>query len=59
MTSPFKRILVGKPLASTEEQHQRLAKPTPLAVLASKAIPSTAYPTEGILFEGVADPVAA
>ncbi|MCB1031066.1 MAG: APC family permease [Acidimicrobiales bacterium] len=50
MTSPFKRILVGKPLASSEEQHQRLGKPTALAVFASDAISSTAYATEEILF---------
>lgn len=50
MTSPFKRILVGKPIASSEEQHQRLGKPTALAVFASDAISSTAYATEEILF---------
>ncbi|WP_426570764.1 APC family permease [Aquihabitans sp. McL0605] len=49
MTSPFKRLLVGKPLASSEEQHQRLGKPTALAVFASDAISSTAYATEEIL----------
>jgi amino acid transporter len=49
MTSPFKRILVGKPLASNEEQHQRLGKPTALAVFASDAISSTAYATEEML----------
>ena len=46
MTSPFKRILVGKPIASSEEQHQRLGKPTALAVFASDAISSTAYATD-------------
>ena len=49
MTSPFKRLLVGKPLASSEEQHQRLGKPTALAVFASDAISSTAYATEEML----------
>lgn len=49
MTSPFKRILVGKPLASNEEEHQRLGKPTALAVFASDAISSTAYATEEML----------
>ena len=49
MTSPFKRILVGKPIASSEEQHQRLGKPTALAVFASDAISSTAYATEEML----------
>ncbi|HEX2574951.1 MAG TPA: APC family permease [Aquihabitans sp.] len=50
MTSTFKRILVGKPLASTEQEHQALGKPTALAVFASDAISSTAYATEEILF---------
>src|SRR4051794_15919684 len=45
-----KRILVGKPIASSEEQHQRLGRPTALAVFASDAISSTAYATEEILF---------
>ena len=49
MTSPFKRIVVGKPIASSEEQHQRLGKPTALAVFASDAISSTAYATEEML----------
>ena len=49
MTSTFKRILVGKPIASNEEQHQRLGKPTALAVFASDAISSTAYATEEML----------
>jgi amino acid transporter len=50
MTSTFKRILVGKPLASSEQEHQALGKPTALAVFASDAISSTAYATEEILF---------
>ncbi|MCU1498012.1 MAG: amino acid/polyamine/organocation transporter, superfamily, partial [Acidimicrobiales bacterium] len=49
MTSPFKRVLVGKPIASSEEEHQRIGKPTALAVFASDAISSTAYATEEIL----------
>ena len=49
MTSPLKRFIVGKPLASSEEQHQRLGKPTALAVFASDAISSTAYATEEML----------
>ena len=49
MTSPFKRILVGKPIASSEEEHQRIGKPIALAVFASDAISSTAYATEEIL----------
>jgi amino acid transporter len=45
----MKRLLVGKPIASSEEQHQRLGKPTALAVFASDAISSTAYATEEML----------
>ena len=49
MTSPFKRLVVGKPIASSEEEHQRIGKPVALAVFASDAISSTAYATEEIL----------
>jgi len=49
MASTFKRILVGKPIASNEEEHQRIGKPVALAVFASDAISSTAYATEEIL----------
>ncbi len=49
MALSFKRLLVGSPLASSEEQHQRLGIPTALAVFASDAISSTAYATEEIL----------
>lgn len=44
-----KRLFVGTPIATSEEQHQRLGKPTALAVFASDAISSTAYATEEIL----------
>jgi amino acid transporter len=47
--STFKRVLVGKPLASSEESHQRLIKVIALAIFASDAISSTAYATEEIL----------
>lgn len=49
MTSAFKRMVVGTPIASSEEQHQRLGRPTALAVFASDAISSTAYATEEML----------
>ena len=49
MYSTMKRILIGPPIASTEEQHQRLIKIIALAVFASDAISSTAYATEEIL----------
>ena len=45
----IKRFVVGEPLATSEEQHQRLGRPTALAVFASDAISSTAYATEEIL----------
>ena len=45
----LKRVVVGSPLASSEESHQRLGRPTALAVFASDAISSTAYATEEIL----------
>jgi amino acid transporter len=50
MLQTVKRILIGKPLPSNEEQHQRLSKKVGLAVFASDAISSTAYATEEILF---------
>ena len=57
MASALKRLLVGRPLPSSEEQHQRLGKIVALAVFASDAISSTAYATEEILL--VLVPVAA
>ncbi|MEO8695402.1 MAG: APC family permease [Acidimicrobiales bacterium] len=50
MLHSLKRIVIGKPLPSNEEQHQRLTKRVGLAVFASDAISSTAYATEEILF---------
>ncbi len=49
MASFLKRVLIGKPLASADEQHQRLSKKIALPVFASDAISSTAYATEEIL----------
>jgi amino acid transporter len=49
MASILKRLLVGRPLASADEGHQRLIKIVALAVFASDAISSTAYATEEIL----------
>jgi len=49
MYSGLKRLIVGPPIASSEEQHQRLGRPTALTVFASDAISSTAYATEEIL----------
>ena len=49
MARSLKRILLGKPLASADEQHQRLSKKVALPVFSSDAISSTAYATEEIL----------
>ncbi|MDP1792945.1 MAG: amino acid permease [Acidimicrobiales bacterium] len=45
-----KRLFIGKPLASSEADHQRLPKTIALATFSSDAISSTAYATEEILF---------
>src|SRR5262245_23154179 len=45
-----KRILVGRPLSSAEQEHQKIPKTIALAVFSSDAISSTAYATEEILF---------
>ncbi|MET0902649.1 MAG: hypothetical protein ABWZ52_05360 [Acidimicrobiales bacterium] len=45
----LKRKLLGPPLHSTELEHQRLGKPTALAVFASDNLSSSAYATEEIL----------
>ena len=45
-----KRVLVGRPLANAEAEHQRLPKTVALATFSSDPISSTAYATEEILF---------
>ncbi|MEW6472694.1 MAG: APC family permease [Actinomycetota bacterium] len=45
----LKRLLVGRPLPSAEEEHRRIIKIVGLAVFSSDAISSTAYATEEIL----------
>jgi amino acid transporter len=45
----FKRVLVGRPLATSEQEHQRIGKTIALAVFSSDAISSTAYATQEIL----------
>jgi amino acid transporter len=45
----LKRILIGQPIASSEEHHQRLSRLIALPVFASDAISSTAYATDEIL----------
>src|SRR6478735_3859372 len=44
-----KRVLIGRPIATSEEGHQRLPKRIALPVFASDAISSTAYATDSIL----------
>jgi amino acid transporter len=46
----MKRLLVGRPIATTDQEHQRLPKTIGLATFSSDAISSTAYATEEILF---------
>jgi amino acid transporter len=46
----LKRLLVGKPIATSEGEHRRLSKPVALATFSADAISSTAYATEEILF---------
>ena len=49
MFAAVKRLLVGRPLASSEEAHQRLHKRVALPVFASDAMSSTAYATDEIV----------
>jgi amino acid transporter len=46
----LKRLLVGRPLSTAEQEHQRLPKSVALATFSSDPISSTAYATEEILF---------
>ncbi|MGH9247244.1 MAG: APC family permease [Acidimicrobiales bacterium] len=57
MFQALKRLLIGSPIATSEEHHQRLRKLVALPVFASDPISSTAYATEEILL--VLVPVAA
>ena len=49
MAGMLKRLFVGRPLASHEQEHQKLPKTLALPIFASDAISSTAYATEEIL----------
>lgn len=49
MFSSFKKILIGKPLKSTELGEQKLNKTKALAILSSDALSSVAYGPEQIL----------
>ncbi len=46
----IKRLLVGRPISTAEQEEQRIPKFIALAVFSSDAISSTAYATEEILF---------
>ncbi len=48
--SSLKRLLVGRPIATSEMEHQRLRKLIALPTFSSDALSSTAYATEEILF---------
>ena len=45
----FKSKILGAPLTNDQLEHERLGKPTALAVFASDALSSTAYASEEIL----------
>ena len=49
MIDTLKRILVGRPLDTAAQEHQRLRKLVALAVFASDPISSNAYATEAIM----------
>jgi amino acid transporter len=49
MIDTLKRILIGRPLETAQQQHQRLRKLVALAVFASDPISSNAYATEAIM----------
>jgi amino acid transporter len=49
VASTLKRILIGRPLATDQADHQRIPKTIGLAVFSSDAISSTAYATGEIL----------
>jgi amino acid transporter len=50
MFGTLKRLFLGRPLATTQMEEQRLTKRIALAVFSSDALSSTAYATEEILF---------
>ena len=45
----LKQVFVGSPIPTAQQRHERLDKPTALAVFASDALSSVAYATEEIL----------
>jgi hypothetical protein len=55
----LKRVLVGRPIPTSLDKHERLSRVTGLAVFASDALSSVAYATEAILLVLVAAGTAA
>src|SRR4028119_1562207 len=49
MLADLKRLVVGDPLETARQHHERLSKKVALAVFSSDALSSTAYATEEIL----------
>jgi amino acid transporter len=49
MASSLKRLLIGKPIATEQQQQERLSRFTGLAVFSSDVLSSVAYATEAIL----------
>jgi amino acid transporter len=49
MVSVAKRLLIGKPIATSEEHQQKLSKRVALPIFASDAVSSTAYATDEIV----------
>jgi amino acid transporter len=49
MVSLAKRLLIGRPIATSEEHHQKLSKRVALPIFASDAVSSTAYATDEII----------
>lgn len=49
MSTDFRRLIIGQPLATSQAVHQRLNRAKALAVFSSDALSSTAYATEAIL----------
>ena len=49
MIGTFKRLLVGRPIETAAQHHQRLSKRIALAVFSSDALSSVAYASEAIL----------
>lgn len=58
MLKEFKRIIIGAPIATQHEEHQKLNVPIGLTVFAADALSSTAYATDEILIALAASTVA-